>query len=169
MRGRLFPTIIIGALLALAACGHSDGPLEVAIIGNKDEVFVGGVRLSEGAQVFRGATGAGLVALDAQGEIAPALADRWIVTDDGKSYIFRLREGTWPDGAALTGESAREALRLAIRNLRGTSLGLDLAPVDEVRAMAGRVVEIDLKAPMPDFLRLLAQPELDLAHRGVPA
>ena len=169
MRGRLFPAIIMGALLPLAACGHSDGPLDVAIIGDKDEVFASGLRLSEGAQVFRGATGAGLVALDAQGEIAPALADRWIVTDDGKSYIFRLREGTWPDGAALTGESARDALRQAIRNLRGTSLGLDLAPVDEVRAMAGRVVEIDLKAPMPDFLRLLAQPELDLAHRGFQA
>lgn len=159
----------LALLLPLSACGHSRGPLGVAIIGDNDEVFASGLRLSEGAQVVRGATGAGLVALDAQGEIAPALADRWIVTEDGKSYIFRLREGTWPDGAELTGESAREALRQAIRGLRGTSLGLDLAPVDDVRAMAGRVVEIDLKAPMPDFLRLLAQPELNLAHRGYPA
>jgi ABC-type transport system substrate-binding protein len=154
----------------LASCGgHSDGPLAIAIIGSNDEVFATGLRLSEGAQVVRGATGAGLVALDGQGEIEPALADRWIVADDGKSYIFRLREGTWPDGAELTGESAREALRQVIRGLRGTSLGLDLAPVEEVRAMAGRVVEIDLKAPMPDFLRLLAQPELALSHRGFQA
>jgi ABC-type transport system substrate-binding protein len=127
----------LSALLPLGACGHSDGPLDVAIIGDKDEVFANGLRLSEGAQVIRGATGAGLVSLDAQGEIEPALADRWIVADDGKSYIFRLREGTWPDGAELTGESAREAMRQTIRGLRGTSLGLDLAPVDEVKAMAG--------------------------------
>jgi ABC-type transport system substrate-binding protein len=127
------------------------------------------LRLSAGARVVRAATGAGLVALDAQGEIKPALADRWIVTDDGKSDIVRLREGTWPDGAELTGESARAALRQVIRELRGTSLGLDLGPVDEVRTMAGRVIEIDLKAPMPDFLRLLAQPELALSHRGFPA
>lgn len=169
MQGRFLRWWSLSALLLLAACGHSDGPLDVAIIGEADEVFASGLRLSEGAQVVRGATGAGLVALDAQGEIAPALADRWIVTDDGKSYIFRLREGTWPDGAELTGESARLAIRDAIRGLRGTSLGLDLAPVDQVRAMAGRVVEIDLKAPMPDFLRLLAQPELALSHRGFQA
>jgi oligopeptide transport system substrate-binding protein len=170
MPRRPFSAIAATILLALAACGgRSDGPLSVAIIGTDDEVFASGLRLSEGAQVVRGATGAGLVALDAQGEIEPALADRWIVTDDGKSYIFRLREGTWPDGAELTGESARQALRQVIRNLRGTSLGLDLAPIDQVKAMAGRVVEIDLKAPMPDFLRLLAQPELALSHGGFQA
>lgn len=169
MQGRLIRIIVAGALLALAACGRTDGPLNVAIIGDRSEVFATGARLSEGAQVVRGATGAGLVALDAQGEIEPALADRWIVADDGKSYIFRLREGAWPDGAPLTGESARQAIRQAIRGLRGTSLALDLAPIDEVRAMAGRVVEIDLKAPMPDFLRLLAQPELALSHRGFQA
>jgi ABC-type transport system substrate-binding protein len=170
MRGSLLPAILASALLALSGCGsNSDGPLNVAIIGSDSELFARGVRLSEGAQVVRAATATGLVALDGQGEIAPALADRWIVADDGKSYIFRLREGTWPDGAELTGESAREALRRAIRDLAGTSLGLDLAPVESVRTMAGRVVEIDLEAPMPDFLRLLAQPELALAHRGFPA
>jgi ABC-type transport system substrate-binding protein len=170
MRGRLLPTIATCALLVLAGCGSSSGgPLDVAIIGSSGDVFTKGLRLSEGAQLIRGATGAGLVALDAKGEIEPALADRWIVTDDGKSYIFRLREGTWPDGAELTGESARDSLRRVIRDLKGTSLGIDLAPIDEVRAMAGRVIEIDLTAPMPDFLRLLAQPELAMTHRGFPA
>ena len=170
MRGRLSSLILLGLVLALGACGSSaDGPLSVAIIGDENSVYAGGLRLSEGAQVVRSATGAGLVALDAQGEIEPALADRWIITDGGKSYIFRLREGTWPDGADLTGESARDALRRAVRELRGTSLGLDLAPVDDVRAMAGRVIEIRLKTGMPDFLRLLAQPELSLAHRGFQA
>ena len=168
MSGRApFLTLLCGALLALSGCGRdAGGPLNVAVIGSEESVFADGLRLSEGAQTVRGAVGAGLVALDAQGEIKPALADRWIVTDDGRSYIFRLREGTWPDGAELTGESARDALRRVIRELRGTSLGLDLAPVEEVRAMAGRVVELRLSTAMPDLLRLLAQPELSLTHGG---
>src|SRR3990167_4428434 len=168
MIGRPSFRIVLGsALLALAGCdGGADGPLDVAVIGSEDSIFASGLRLSEGAQTVRAATASGLVALDAKGEITPGLADRWIVTDDGRSYIFRLRGGTWPDGAELTGESARDSLRRAIRQLRGTSLGLDLAPVDEVRAMAGRVVEIRLGTPMPDFLRLLAQPELALVHGG---
>jgi ABC-type transport system substrate-binding protein len=170
MRGRASSISALAALLTLAGCGSgSDGPLSVGVMGSEASVFAPGVRLSQCGQELRSATAAGLVTLDAQGEIEPALADRWIVTDDGRSYIFRLREGTWPDGAALTGDSARDALRSAIRQLNGTSLGLDLGQVGEVRAMAGRVLEVDLASPMPDFLRLLAQPELALTHRGLEA
>jgi ABC-type transport system substrate-binding protein len=148
----------------LAGCGSDDGAVDLAFIDSPESLFAGGVRLSPGAQHLRAATTAGLVALDADGETVPALADRWIVTDDGRSYIFRLRDGTWPDGRDLTAESARTALNEAIRRLRGTSLGLDLAPVAEVRAMAGRVIEIRLSAPVPMLLQLLAQPELALTH-----
>jgi ABC-type transport system substrate-binding protein len=152
---------------ALAGCGRGDdGAVEVAFIDTPESLFASGLRLSAGAQHLRAATGAGLVSLDAQGDVIPALADRWIVTDDGRSFIFRLRDGTWPDGEELSSESVRMALAEAIRALRGTSLGLDLAPIEEVRAMAGRVVEIRLSAPVPMLLQLLAQPELALV-RGV--
>ncbi len=154
-------------LLAMALTGcwrDDDGAVRVAFIDTAESLYDGGVRLSSGAQHLRGATAAGLVSLDAQGDVIPALADRWIVTDDGRSFIFRLRDGTWPDGRELTAESTRTALSEAIRSLDGTSLGLDLAPIEEVRAMAGRVVEIRLSAPVPMLLQLLAQPELALTR-----
>lgn len=164
------PLTLLAMALAVTGCGNgSDGPLAVAFIDSEEELFSRGLRLSYGGQVIRAATGTGLVTLDAQGEVVAGLADRWIVADEGRSYIFRLRDGEWPDGTDLTGESARDSLRRVIRDLRGTSLGLDLAPVSEVRAMAGRVVEIRLTNPMPDFLRLLAQPELTLSHGGFPS
>ena len=97
------------ALLLLAACGRGDGALKVAFIDSREGLFAGGARLSPGAQALRAATGAGLVALDEKGEVVPALADRWIVTDDGLSFIFRLRDGTWPDKRELTAESVRTA------------------------------------------------------------
>ena len=158
------PLALVLAVLALAGCGRNDGALEVAFIDTPEQLFATGVRLSAGAQHLRAATDAGLVALNAQGEVVPALADRWIVTEDGRSFIFRLRDGTWPDGRELSAESVRAALVDAIRALRGTSLGLDLAPIAEVRAMAGRVIEIRLSSPVPMLLQLLAQPELALAR-----
>ncbi|MCB2050586.1 MAG: ABC transporter substrate-binding protein [Novosphingobium sp.] len=169
MRRCLFPVLALFALaVPLAGCdGNSrDGAMEVAMIAAPDDLYSKGVRLDEPAQILRAATVDGLVRRDASGEVVPALAERWIVTDDGRSYIFRLRDGVWPDGTKITGQNARDALRRAIRALRGTSLGQDLSAVDEVRAMAGRVVEIRLTSPMPDFLQLLAQPELGLFHRG---
>jgi len=161
-RLQLLPALL--ATVALAACGRNDGAVEVAFIDTPEQLFAAGLRLSPGAQHLHAATGAGLVALDAQGDVIPALADRWIVTDDGRSFIFRLRDGTWPDGRELTAESVRTALVDTLRALRGTSLALDLEPIAEVRAMAGRVVEIRLSSPVPMLLQLLAQPELALAR-----
>ncbi|MCB5425616.1 ABC transporter substrate-binding protein [Altererythrobacter sp. CC-YST694] len=159
--------LALGLALLASACGRSDeGALDIAIIGGKGDPFETSVQLSVAGQHVHAATTEGLVGLDAQGQVIPALADRWIVTDDGKSYIFRLRDGTWPDGSELTGESARNALRRAVQRLSGTALGYDLSQIDQIRAMAGRVVEIRLKGAMPDFLQLLAQPEMGLLYKG---
>ncbi len=135
-------------------------------MGEQDALFQDGVRLSAAAQHMRASTNEGLVALDPAGRVIPAIAERWIVTDDGLSYIFRLRNSNWPDGEPITAAEVRRLLQESIRQLRGTSLGLDLAKVTEVRAMTGRVVELRLSGPMPDFLRLLAQPELGFANQG---
>ncbi len=160
-------TVALLGALPLAGCGRSDdSTLNVVAIGDPGDPFELGARLSLSGQLVRASTAEGLVAFDEEGRVVPALADRWIVTDDGQSYLFRLRDGNWQDGTPLTAASARVALRRAIRGLRGTSLGLDLAGVDDIRVMAARVIEIRLSQPMPDLLQLLAQPELGLRRKG---
>lgn len=161
-RRRLALLVLPALAPTLAGCGPNGRHLDIAII---DEAgALGRTNAADAANpLLRGATGAGLVGFDGEGRVVPALADRWIVTDDGLSYIFRLRDTTWPDGTALTGEGARAALIQAIANQVGKPLGLDLPPI-EIRAMAGRVVELRLRQPMPDLLQLLAQPELGLLH-----
>lgn len=157
-----------GLLVAgLSACGSSDSGVEkVIVIGEKDDPFEDGLRLSPGGQLVHAATAEGLVAFDAEGRVIPALADRWTVTDDGKSYIFRLRDGNWLDGPRITAKATAAALRDVIGALRRTPLGLDLAAIEDIRVMAGRVVEIRLVRPLPHFLQLLAQPELGLTDGG---
>ena len=169
MRCRISRTVLAVTLaaLALAGCGgDADRPLAIVVIGDPTSPFISGARLPYAAQLVRSATVEGLVGFDEQGRVVPALADRWIVTDDGASYIFRLRDGTWPDGSAITADSARTALQQAIAGLRGTSLGQDIKVVGEIRTMAGRVIEVRLDKPFPDLLQLLAQPELGLVKRG---
>lgn len=165
---RRFPLFAVAALsVVLAGCRFGDRQdIKVLVIGAGDAPFVEHGALPLAAQLIHAATAEGLVGLDAQGGISPALADRWIVTDDGQSYIFRLRDGSWPDGSAISGESVRLALEKALSGIAHTPLALDLDGIDDIRAMAGRVVEIRLRRPMPDFLQLLAQPELGLGHHG---
>lgn len=164
---RLQTLAAVLAALALSGCGSgTDDTVSVAVIGQTGAAFNTGTRLPPAAQLVRSATAEGLVGLDEQGRAVPALADRWIVTDDGLSYIFRLRDGTWPDNTPITGDTAREALLDAMNRAKAGPLGGDLAAVGEVRAMAGRVIEIRLRQQTPDMLQLLAQPELGLLRRG---
>jgi peptide/nickel transport system substrate-binding protein/oligopeptide transport system substrate-binding protein len=163
----VFRVLSAAAALALAGCNSfDDAALNVAVIGDTDDPFEAGPRLSLASRLVGAATVEGLVAFDEKGRVIPALADRWIVTDDGQSYIFRLRDGDWASGEPITAESARDSLRAALKTLRGTSLRRDLSAIDEVRVMAGRVIEIRLSRPMPYLLQLLAQPELGLYEGG---
>lgn len=155
---------------ALAACGRSgEGAVEVAVIGEPGEMFAAGNRLAPPGELVRAATTQGLLRLDEAGQLVPGIAERWIVTDDGESYIFRIREMDLADGARLDARTVQQALARTMAGLAGTTLGLDLAQVRDVRAMTGRVIEIRLKSPMPGFLQLLAQPELGIAIAGKPA
>ncbi len=163
----LRPVLAFCAVLGLVACGGETAPgVGIDVVGSENAPFETGVRLSDAGQLVRAATAEGLVALDQQGRVIPALADRWIVTDDGLSYIFRLRDGTWPGGTPITGDSARSALRQALAGIAQTPLGRDISPIGEIRTMTGRVIEIRLSHAVPDLLQLLAQPELGLFHKG---
>ncbi len=160
--------LFVAATTALvAACGNDqDSGIDVVAIGDPASLFEPGGRLPPGAQLLRGATAQGLVMLDDKGQVGPGIADRWIVTDDGMSYIFRLRDGRWSEGSKLSAETARLALMQAIAALRGAPLAKEFAGINDIRVMTGRVIEIRLNQPQPELLLLLAQPELGLLHRG---
>jgi len=153
---------------ALVACdkGVEDGELNIAVIGEDGALLDREPPLGPGAKHLLAASAEGLVALNPSGQVIPAIAQRWIVTDDALSYIFRLRDSNWADGEPIRAEEVEQALAARIRELEGTALGLDLAKITEIRAMTGQIVEVRLSSPMPEFLRLLAQPELGIARQG---
>ncbi|WP_421993280.1 ABC transporter substrate-binding protein [Qipengyuania sp.] len=159
----------LSASLAACGAGADDGIVDVVFIAEPEELVAEGVRLGYAGQHIRAALSTGLVRIDSRGEVVPGVAERWIVTDDGSSYIFRINEFDLADGTRLTAQGVRDALQRRLRQLRGTSLGLDLAKIRDIRAMTGRVVEIRLTSPMPDFLQLLAQPELGIDLAGQSA
>ncbi|WP_353228816.1 ABC transporter substrate-binding protein [Novosphingobium sp.] len=160
-------------LLALpAACGRSTaGVLDISVIGADPAANPARHATSDtAADGVLAATHAGLVGFDAEGRLIPALAERWIVTDDGLGYIFRLRDGQWADGTPITAGDVAAALRRALAPAGGVGTGGGGAPnagvgpdriaIRSIRVMARRVIEIDLAQPQPDLLSLLAQPEL---------
>ena len=114
------------------------------------------------ARIVLDSAAQGLVRFDAAGQIAPGLAERWIVIDDGMSYIFRLRDAEWADGSKVMAGQVVESLRHQLGGRSRNPLLPYLTAIDEIVEMTPQVIEVRLKRPRPDLLKLFAQPELAL-------
>jgi ABC-type transport system substrate-binding protein len=160
---------LVASALTLAGCsqGIDNSRLRVDVIEDTPrEIAVGRMPLSPASAQLRNATAQGLVAFDAQGRVVPALGARWIVTDDELGYIFRLQKTRWNNGREVRADEVANALRARVTELRKGRFGKELANIDKILPMTGKVVEIRLSAPVPNLLELLAQPEFGLVHRA---
>lgn len=111
----------------------------------------------------------GLVANDASGRPAPALATSWETSKDGLTWTFHLRDAVWSDGHPVTAgdfvygmqrvldpklASAYASLLYFIVNAEPINAGK--APLDSlgVRALDDKTLEIRLAHPTPYLLEI---------------
>jgi ABC-type transport system substrate-binding protein len=167
MAGRAILAVALFAALTACDQGIDNERVRADIIeDNPRPISVAQMPMSAASLYLRNATAQGLVGFDAQGRVIPGLASRWIVTDDDRSYIFRLQKTRWNNGREIRSEEVAAALRNRIAELRSGRFASELAVVDDVVSMTGKVIEIRLRAPMPNLLELLAQPEFGLIQKG---
>jgi oligopeptide transport system substrate-binding protein len=160
---RQFCIALMAMAFALSGCGRREdhGPIVVDVIGNPAEVaepLRNATRAS--GKVLLGATAQGLVAFDASGEVVNALAERWIVEDDGRSYIFRIKNARWADDTPVKAQDVARALKARVA--ANPTLLAGMKP--DVLGMTDQVVEIRLDGPAPSFLQLLAEPAMAVAR-----
>lgn len=91
--------------------------------------------------------------------VVPDLAERWEVSDDGKTYTFHLREAYWHDvepvnGRQLTAQDVVSTMERII-NLPGHQAAL-LSVVESIVAQDDQTVVFTLKQPFAPFLNFMA-------------
>ena len=155
--------LIVASLLALAGCDRrsDQGAVVVSAIGGAPKLAdssLGPVDLP--SRLLTNATAQGLVRFDASGQIEPGIAERWTVIDKGMSYIFRLRDAEWSNGRPVTSGEVVAVLRRQIAPRSRNPLLPFLSAIDEIVEMTPEVIEVRLKHPRPDLLKLFAQPEM---------
>lgn len=159
--------VTLVALLGGCSEGVDNSRVRVDVIEERPrQLNISAMPLPLASAYLRSATAQGLVTFDEKGRVAPGLANRWIVTDDGLSYIFRLNKARWNDGREISSDEIAGLLTTRIRELRKGRFNAELAVIDRVVPMTGKVVELRLKAPMPYLLEMLAQPEFGLVRKG---
>jgi peptide/nickel transport system substrate-binding protein len=166
---RFLTYALVAAALAAGGCGKDSNNLtRVGTIGpDLKLVETVSAPLTPGEALVRSNMAQGLVRFDERGQVVPGLAERWNVSDDGLSYIFRLQTGEWPDGRKIRADDVAKILSRQLRPASANPLKDTLGAVTEVVAMTDRVIEIRLSAPRPNLLQLLAQPEFGLVRASV--
>ncbi|MGO2421006.1 peptide ABC transporter substrate-binding protein [Vibrio casei] len=115
----------------------------------------------------------GLVTEDLHGNIIPALASQWDVSEDGKQYTFHLRDAKWSNGEPITANDFVFSLKRIVDPKTGAPYSWYIAmasivngdeitkgekPVDSlgVKSLDDKTLQITLTKPVPYFTKMLA-------------
>lgn len=91
-----------------------------------------------------------LLTNDKEGKVAPGAAESWEVSEDGKTYTFKLREGLkWSDGTPLTAEDfVYSWQRVCDPNVAAPYAETVLGMVEGYQeAIAGDITKLNVEAP----------------------
>ncbi len=189
----LLLAIMVGAGI-LAAIMVTPGPDEETLPrpSNADAVIAAAAPLSwdpaaisdsESAQLLSQVF-EGLTVLDASATLRPALAESWVVEDDGRRVVFTLREGlTFSDGSPLDATDVRRSWLRLLDPARPSPLASLLDDVEGAAAYArgegeadavgihadGRTLSIDLARPAAHFPAVAAVPSLAVVPESIDA
>jgi oligopeptide transport system substrate-binding protein len=196
--------LILGLTTLVVACGQEE---ETGCITSNQNLIVGGTTGKElsATQVFRKNNGTepgtldphraegvpasnvlrdlfeGLVMEDPSGRYIPGAAKSWSLSEDAKTYVFKMREnGKWSNGDDVTAEDFVYGLRRSvdpttlsnyssmlypIKNARDIVLGKKNPETLGVRAQGPHTLIVELEEPTPYFLSLLTHSTTYAAHR----
>lgn len=119
----------------------------------------------------------GLTRLDADGTPIPAAAD-WVVSEDGLTYTFTLRESywnknpvkgkeqPWDENLPVTADDFLFAFQRLADPATASPLAGELAGIEDVQAADDKTLTVTLTAPDDDFPARMATSPFFPCHRG---
>jgi oligopeptide transport system substrate-binding protein len=164
-----FLPLLTAAFLASTAGAFAAGELTY-VVNNESAKYDPGTTAETFAAPIIGNTFEGLVRFDAAGEIVPALAASWDVSEDGLNYTFHLRDAKWSDGKPVTAGDFEYAWKRVLDPKTGAMNSTMLfsivgaeeafnAPTEvagiAIHATDDKTLTFTLKARVPYMLQLL--------------
>ncbi len=168
--------LTLAVLMVLASgCGHraSDDRLKVMLTSNILSLDSGRMTDSASFELLSHCMD-GLMQLDEKGQVIPAIAESYEVSEDGKEYTFHLRDAKWANGDPVTAadfvfawrrhcEMAEEYAYVmgssvaCIKNADAVIKGADSTTLG-VSAPDEKTLVVELEAPVPYLPSLMSFP-----------
>ena len=130
--------------------------------------FNSAITTAGGTHFVAGSLYNGLVALDEKGDPQPDLAERWAISDGGRTYTFTLRSGVkWHDGREFTSADVKFSFEQVLLKFHArTKAGLEavLAGID---APSADTVVFRFKTPYGPLLQRLDNIEAPIVAKHV--
>ncbi len=162
--------LAVGATTAAAPAAHADGVLTIGLALEPPNLDPTATSAEATEDVVYANLFEGLTRIDADGRVAPALAERWSVSPDGLHYRFFLRPGVrFHDGTPLSALDAKYSLDRARAADSANPLNALLAPVTAVEVKSELVLEVDLARPVADLLTYLGWGNLVIMNAATSA
>ena len=93
-----------------------------------------------------------LLTRDAKGELAPMLAEKWKVSEGGKTWTFHLRKGVkFHNGEPLTAEDVRYTFALLAKEGSANSLGPEFRLIKSVEVEDPQTITVRFEKPFVAF------------------
>ncbi|MFC5650354.1 ABC transporter substrate-binding protein [Paenibacillus solisilvae] len=145
-----------------AAIGEpkTGGTITVGLSEEPDQLDVQKTGLAV-ADIISSNFGMGLVSQDPQTlKFEPSLAESWQVSEDGKTWTFKIRSGvTFHDGTSFTAQSYVDTVKRALDPATNAQVaGSNLAEVQSVSAPDATTLVLQLKEPFAPLLQYLSDP-----------
>ena len=155
--------ILIGMMISLffitAAIGANyGGTLNVAIPTDVSETL--DPHKATGALTFEILynTYEALIQVDTEGKLVPSLAGDWEVGEDGKKFIFKLKEGvTFHDGSAFTAKDVQFTFERVLDPDTGYAKASNYQAIEHIETPDEYTVVFYLNKPYSPFLALVSK------------
>ena len=152
-------TLVCGALtIALGACsgdkaGESSSQITIGIPQDIEDSLDPHKAVAAGTKEVLFNLYEGLVKPDSSGELQPAIASDYSISEDATTYTFTLREGVkFHDGSMVTAEDVKYSIDRCADTTNGEPLVEAYSNIKSVNIVDEKTVEVVLNTPDSDFL-----------------
>ena len=156
---RILLTLVCTTLtVALSACsgdkaGESSSQITIGIPQDIEDSLDPHKAVAAGTEEVLFNLYEGLVKSDSSGELQPAIASDYSISEDAVTYTFTLREGVkFHDGSTVTAQDVKYSIDRCADTTNGEPLVEAYSNIQSVNIVDEDTVEVVLKSPDTDFL-----------------